>query len=156
MSYFTYILCPSAEPVGREDIAEFVNDGVYFEEDPTYDPTPSIGSLGRLSILYETGRPPIAVERLQGDESRAAIDEALDATRRARVPARDAEELRELIRRTRDVIRFEIDRDTLTDDAWTMLDALEAHLMKRCTGLLYAYEDGFYNQQLQPVASIKK
>jgi hypothetical protein len=156
MSYFTYIFCSSAEPVGREEIAEFVNDGVYFEEDPIYDPTPPIGKLGRLSIQYETGRPSIAVERLQGDESRAAIDEALDATDRARVPAGHAEELRDRIRHTHDVIRFEIDRDTLTEDAWTMLDALEAHLMKQRAGLLYAYEDGFYDQELQPVASIKK
>jgi hypothetical protein len=142
--------------IGRKEIADFINDGLYFEQDPIYDPVPSIGTLGSLSVRYEPGRPPIVIERLEGDESRGAIDEALDATYRARVTTGYAEELREWIRHTSNTIRFEIDRDTLTEDAWTMLDALEAHLMKRRSGLLYAYEDGFYNQELKAVASIKK
>jgi hypothetical protein len=37
-----------------------------------------------------------------------------------------------------------------------MESGLEAYLMKRRSGLLYAYEDGFYNQELKAVASIKK
>ena len=58
MSYFTYILC--LRRAGRPGRDRGVRQrGVYFEEDPTYDPTPSIGSLGRLSIL-RNGRPPIA------------------------------------------------------------------------------------------------
>ena len=44
---------------------------------------------------------------------------------------------------------IEIDRDYLTENAWAMLDALEAYLAGNLMGLVYAPEDGFYGSGLQ-------
>jgi len=164
MSYSTYILCQAEEPVSRQKIADFIRDGVYFEDEPRYDPSPPTGNLGRLSICFDPRRAPIIVERLESDEAAGAIEEALDATGRARLPEyrgeearqRVVQEIRQHIQLTRDVIRFEFDRDALTEDAWVMLDSIENEIIKEGDGILYAYEYGFYGASLKVMARIRK
>ncbi|HEY9742726.1 MAG TPA: hypothetical protein V6C90_19755 [Coleofasciculaceae cyanobacterium] len=49
------------------------------------------------------------------------------------------------------VIAIEIDYSGLTDAAWEMLDCLEAYLAKELSGIVYAPNDGFYDENLQPI-----
>ena len=164
MSYSTYILCRAEKPVSRQKIADHIRDGVYFENEPQYDPSPPTGNIGRLSIRFDPHCTPIIVRRLENDEAAGAIEEALDATGRARPPEHRGEEMRQRvvqqirqhIQLTRNVIRFEFDRDALTQDAWTMLDSLENEIIKEGDGILYAYEDGFYGAGLKVIARLRK
>jgi hypothetical protein len=50
---------------------------------------------------------------------------------------------------------IEIDYSGLTDAAWEMLDCLEAYLAKKLSGIVYAPEDGFYDENLQPICKLE-
>jgi hypothetical protein len=43
MSYFLYIFCRSQSPIKRQEITEFIEEGVYFDEDPRYEPPAQFG-----------------------------------------------------------------------------------------------------------------
>jgi hypothetical protein len=55
---------------------------------------------------------------------------------------------------TKQVIAIEIDYSGLTDAAWEMVDCLEAYLAKKLSGIVYAPEDGFYDENLQPIYNL--
>jgi hypothetical protein len=55
---------------------------------------------------------------------------------------------------TKQVIAIEIDYSGLTDAAWEMLDCLEAYLAKNLSGIVYAPEDSFYDENLQPIYNL--
>ena len=69
---------------------------------------------------------------------------------------RVVEEIRQHLQLTRDMMRFEFERDALTDDAWTMLDSIANEIIKEGDGILYAYEDGFYGAGLKVIARLRK
>jgi hypothetical protein len=156
MSYFMYIFCGSDEPVALLDITEFIDDGVFFDDEfPVYTPIPA-GELGRLSILYEKGRQPITVERVQPDEEESLKGEAVDETYRPLTTDRKKAALRQRIESARQIICLQLDREDITEDAWAMLDCLENHLIKNRKGVLYACGDGFYGPGPKLIASLRK
>jgi hypothetical protein len=155
MSYFMYIFCESGEPVALPDITEFINDGIFFDELPVYTPNPT-GELGRLSILYEEGRQPITVERVQPDDEESLKGEAVDATYNARTTEREKADLRQRVESACQIICLQLDREDITEHAWAMLDCLENHLIKNRKGVLYAYKDGFYGPGLKLIAGLRK
>lgn len=155
MSYFFYLLCQSAEPVARQEISKFIEEGVYFEQAPSYDPGLP-GVLGDLSILYDPGRPPVCFSRLQGEEARGALEEAREAVARVRAGDEVKDELRRSLRGAVQVISIEVERQTLSADAWAMLDCLENHIIKTRNAVLYADDDGFYGGGLQLLAGFRK
>jgi predicted RNA binding protein YcfA (HicA-like mRNA interferase family) len=56
---------------------------------------------------------------------------------------------------SKQIIAIEIDYFELTDAAWEMLDCLEAYLAKKLFGIVYAPEDGFYDEPLQPLYKLE-
>jgi hypothetical protein len=53
------------------------------------------------------------------------------------------------------IIAIEINYSGLTDAAWEMLDCLEAYLAKKLSGIVYAPDDGFYDEELQPIYKLE-
>jgi len=62
-----------------------------------------------------------------------------------------AADLRSRVAGTRQVVAFEILRESLTDEAWEMLDSLQAHIAKIRNGFVYAPDEGLYDADLQPL-----
>ena len=49
------------------------------------------------------------------------------------------------------VYTLEINQPQMTDDAWEMLDALEAMIMNACDGILYTDDNEFFDKDLQKI-----
>ncbi len=56
---------------------------------------------------------------------------------------------------SKQIIAIEIDYSGLTDAAWEMLDCLETYLVKKLSGIVYAPDDGFYDEELQPIYKLE-
>jgi hypothetical protein len=154
MSYLLCVFCASDEPVALRDIAEFINDGVFFPTAPAYLPEP-VGALGELAIRYQSDRKAVRVTRLLGEAEEDVRGEAIGALHRARASDLAKEDIRRGIEAARQVIAFEIDRSDMTESAWAMLDCLENELITSRGGILYAEGDGFFGDGLERIASLR-
>ena len=47
------------------------------------------------------------------------------------------------------MVEVQVDRTTMDQNAWAMLDALEADLMRSNNGLLYVDDEGIYGPDLK-------
>jgi hypothetical protein len=154
MSYFIRIFGQSSESLSRRDIQEFIVGGLHFDRAPVFipaflDPDSMLEEWQNLIIIYEPDTPTINLMRHVGDSVFDAERDALIALINDRVPAELQPDLRQTINACNQVIVIEIDREYLSEDAWAMLDALEAYLAGNLMGLVYAPDDGLYGSGLQ-------
>ena len=146
MSFSFYLLLSVDRPIARKDIAEFVRDGSYFDEPVAYEPSTQ-GELGELTIKYAPNRS-IRLRCLDRENNEEIIEEAIESLDSVSIPA----ELREQLKRltgTKTMVEVQVDRTTMDQNAWAMLDALEADLMRSNNGLLYVYDEGIYGPDLK-------
>jgi len=150
-----FVLLRSDEfPLARE-IVEFVEEGVYFEEDPEF--MPSLDELGdvpleQLAIVFDADRPPVIITRCNAAELEQTLREV--KTLLETMPDEPNERINtalETLPGSRHLVRFSVDAETLTEEAWAMLDSLEAHLARTYRGLIYAQGDGVFDADLQPI-----
>ena len=144
--------------ISPTEIAGFVFDGVYFEEPPRIEVGDAAGErVGDewtvLNIRYHAARRPIVLHMttggvLFGDE----VTEAIEALTAMGIPKTAELVLR--LRRTSIIYAFEVDERNLTEDAWNMVDALEAYLARRCEGIVYAPNDGFFDSDLNRLVAL--
>lgn len=147
MSFFIRILCTAATAPRVDAIREFVEDGVFFENDPQFSSSGTGDAWEKLEIRYAAQRRPITVWNTSPGQ--LLDDELREIGARAReLPPEPRARVLEHVGRTRHVIAFEIDRDRLTDDAWEMMDCLEAHLASTLGGIIYVDNEGFYDASL--------
>ena len=154
MSYFIRIFCQSSDSVSRRDIQEFIVGGLHFDHSPVFipaflDPDSMLPDWQSLIIIYEPDTPTVNLMRHVDDSVFDAERDALIALINDIVPAELQPDLRETINACNQVIVIEIDREYLSEDAWSMLDALESYLAGNLIGLVYAPDDGFYGSGLQ-------
>jgi hypothetical protein len=50
-----------------------------------------------------------------------------------------------------EVIGIVMDEETMTEEAWVMVDCLEAYFAREHAGLVYAPGDGVFDARLQPI-----
>lgn len=154
MSYFIRIFCQSTQNLTRREIQEFVVGGIHFDKHPVFipaflDPVSMLDHWQQLDIIYDPDRQPVRIyrnmdDRLLEDQIRELND--LIAT----VVAPDSQQpLRDAVNNARQVFAIEIDREGLSEEAWAMLDSLEAYLAGNMMGLVYAPDDGFYGSGLE-------
>src|SRR3712207_756475 len=78
MSYSIFVLCRAAEPVTRREIAEFVDEGVYFDEVSFDPPAATVDAASpsweRLEIRYDREPVPVIVRRTTGPELHEVIE----------------------------------------------------------------------------------
>lgn len=154
MSYFIRIFGQTAEALSRRDIQEFILGGLHFDRIPVFipaflDPDALQEDWESLIIICEPDTPTINLMRHVGDSVFEAERDAVKTLIGASVPAELQPNLIEMVDACNQVMVIEIDREYLTEDAWAMLDALEAYLAGNLTGLVYAPDDGFYGSGLQ-------
>jgi hypothetical protein len=147
VSFSFYLLFPVDRPIARKDIAEFVRDGSYFDEPVAYEPSIQ-GDLGELTIKYAPQRS-IRLQHLDRENNEEIIEEALESLDSASIPAERREQLRKRLTETKAMVEIQADRTTMDQNAWAMLDALEADLMRSNNGLLYVYDEGIYGPDLK-------
>jgi hypothetical protein len=150
MSYVIRIFCESLEPILRSDIIQFIEEGSYFDAcrfEPVKDDD---NTWTRLAVHFAEGKRPIlfhknVMDSLVSSEI-AELVESLDGREGCAIDT-----ILAVLRKTKQVIGIEVDRDNVTETAWEMLDSIEGHIARRCGGMVYAPDDGYFDARLQPI-----
>lgn len=156
MSYVLRVFCQSPQPISSSEITDFIRDGYFFEQPPHFQVQPNPEAVNEnhwksISIQYQTDKRFILLElNLNDPVLQAEIKETINIINQSE-PFNQPQDLVQRLTTTQQVIAIDIDSQGLTDAGWEMLDCLEAYLAKRLSGIIYAPEDGFYNDQLQPI-----
>ncbi len=160
MSYFLRVFCQSPQLVPSNEITDFIRDGWYFDEPPNFEVQPTAEAEDEthwkfITVHYQTNKRPIRIERNINDQLlQQEIEETIEVIRKSG-PLNQQQNLIEKLAASKQIIAIEIDYSGLTDAAWEMLDCLEAYLAKRLSGILYAPEDGFYDENIQPIYKLE-
>ncbi|MDQ3640861.1 MAG: hypothetical protein M3450_05165 [Actinomycetota bacterium] len=145
--------------VNRTEIADSLSEGVYFDEPLTVEVADVPGERVDdewtvLHIRYHAARRPIILHMttggpLFGEEVTEAIEAlaVISSPRTADLVCR--------LSGTSIIYAFEVDERNLTEDAWGLVDALEAYLARRCEGIVYAPDDGFFDADLNRLVALR-
>jgi hypothetical protein len=161
MSYFLYIYCRSQSPINRQEITEFIEEGVYFDEDPRYEPPAQFGenqgdNWDSFNLYYQDNKNPVTFYRnAQAESLRYEIEVAVDDVEMSGKTSKEQSLIRHL-EACQQLIKVEIDRSDLTEDAWDLINNLERYLAKEYGGVVYAPDDGFYDHNLRLILSLEK
>lgn len=159
MSYFLRVFCQSAEFLPSQEISEFIQNGYFFDEMPSLRVNPDVANTSEsawqsIHINYQNGKRPIIIQRNVSDRLlQQEIKEITEKLNYSPGVSQNTQIIQHL-RNTKQIIAFEIDFNGLTDAGWEMLDCLEADLASKLTGIIYAPDDGFYDENLQPILSL--
>ncbi len=154
MTYFIRIFCQSQQIIPRYNIGQFILDGVHFADQPEFTPDLKDGesrlvNWDSFQIRYTPDQHPIILMCNSGDDLfEAERNELIDLIPQL-VNAPIQHDLIDNLTTSTQVIAIELDRDNLSDEAWEMLDSLEAYLAETLGGLIYAPDDGFYGSGLE-------
>lgn len=156
MSYFLRVFCQNSQPLPSNEITDFIRDGWYFDESPNFEVQPSAEAQDEthwksITVHYQTNKRPIRIElNLNEKLLQQEIDEAIDIISQSR-QVNQQQNLMQKLATSKQIIAIEIDYSGLTDAAWEMLDCLESYLAQKLSGIVYAPDDGFYDENLQPI-----
>jgi hypothetical protein len=156
MSYFHRVFCRSSEAITRREIAEFIAAGSFFDSEPGFDPPPDSAEAadlnwGRLAVHYEPDGRPVTIERNVEDPlAQEEVRELLFVITKAK-ETQARQNVERAIRAAAQVYRIGVNRETASDDCWEMLDSVQAFLAGRCAGIVYAPDDGFFDEKLRPL-----
>ncbi|MBN1312316.1 MAG: hypothetical protein JXB30_12935 [Anaerolineae bacterium] len=153
-----YVLCSSSRVVTLQELATFILEGVYFDQDPYLDPSwEEMGDYDEdwsyLSVIYDPGKEPIVFRRYLEYEYR--FQEVVGglfvgvAQSNRRITSRQS--VLSHLEETVQLIDIESSRDELDENCWAMLDTVETFLARECNGLVFASGDGFYDENLVPI-----
>ncbi|MBA3873667.1 MAG: hypothetical protein H0X30_31425 [Anaerolineae bacterium] len=154
MSYFIRIFGQATDGLSRRDIQEWIVGGLHFDKVPVFipaflDPDSMLEDWESLIIIYAPDTPTVNLMRHINDAVFQAEQDAVKALIGKSVSNELQQQLIEMVEASNQVIGIEIDREYLSEEAWAMLDALEAYLAGNLMGLVYAPEDGFYGSGLE-------
>jgi hypothetical protein len=156
MSYFIRIICTKSRVITRRELANFIIEGAYFDNEPRFRPTPESTesadeAWGSLVVHYDPERRPIEFERNAADAvHRQEIEELLfilEVSKDTKIKRRIQEHLKD----TKQIYAIEINPDGLTDDCWEMLDNVESFIAREVGGIIYTSDEGFYDENLQRI-----
>ncbi|MCA1992914.1 MAG: hypothetical protein LDL41_12895 [Coleofasciculus sp. S288] len=160
MSYFLRIFCQNPQSVPSNEITDFIRDGWYFDEPPNFEVQPSTEAEDEthwkcITIHYQPDKRPVRIELTLNDQLlQQEIEETIEAIRQSG-QLNQQQNLVEKLAASKQIIAIENDYLGLTDAAWEMLDSLEAYLAQKLSGIIYAPDDGFYNEELQPIYKLE-
>ena len=158
MSYSIFILGSSAETLSMPELREFIADGVFFDPPSEFtDERAGDETMTGLRVQYDPKRPSIAIRRVsKQDEIDGIREEIVSAVtglgRGGEVDTRNLDR----VLNCRQIWEILVTRGTLTKDAWAFLDCLEAFLARQINGLVFATDDGLYDERLTRLTSISK
>jgi hypothetical protein len=147
------VFCRSSDSITREEIAEEIENGVFFENTPLFDPpTGSEESRAQqwedMSVRYADDRRPVVIGR---SGPFPGIDEEIEEDFAGR--KLDTALLRRIVE-AKQVFSLDVSKESLTEEAWEMCDFVERFLAERLDGLVYAPGDGIFDANLQPLVRL--
>lgn len=160
MSYFLRVFCQSPQLLSSNEITDFIRDGWYFDEPPKFEVHSSAEAEDEthwkfITVHYQTNKRPVRIELNLNDQLlQEEIEETIEVIRKSG-QLNQQQNLVEKLAASKQVIAIEIDYLGLTDATWEMLDCLEAYLAKKLSGIVYAPNDGFYDEELQPIYKLE-
>jgi hypothetical protein len=108
-----------------------------------------------ITVHYQASKRPVRIELNVNDQLlQQEIEETIEVIRKSG-QLNQQQNLIEKLAASKQVIAIEIDYSGLTDTAWEMIDCLEAYLAKKLSGIVYAPDDGFYDEELQPIYKLE-
>lgn len=156
MSDYIRILCNSTEMLSSSEIIGFILEGAYFDDSPAFDPPqeaaePTLADWRTLAVSYQAGKRPIIFHRSVNDQlMRTEVEEIIEEEL-ADKQTEAAETLRRRLSRCHQTLAIEINPTSLTEEAWEMLDSIEAYLAEKYQGVVYVPDDGFFDEALQGI-----
>lgn len=158
MSDFIHILCGSGEVMSASEIANFIDDGVYFDVAPRFDPPPEAPEheardWRTLAVYYKEGKRPIIFHKsVDVPEVREQVNEIIKKELADKQMAA-ADALRRHLLCCRQMITIEASAlVSPTEEAWAMMDNIEAHLAHKYRGILYVPDEDFLDETLQAIS----
>ena len=156
MSYSIYVLCTEAEPVTRREVAEFIEEGSYFDE-VSFEPSPASADAldpywDYLMVCYDRDPQPVVVRRMTGValQDLAAVVEGTFYEQDVEMPAAVASHVAALAQ----AFELQFHRGgNISEDCWAMMDCLEAHLARSRGGIVFSPDDGIYDADLKSIVT---
>ena len=153
MSDFICLLSTSSDCISAQELTEFVVQGAYFADPVFASPESGRGAVrGRhvVSIRYDSDRRPVDVwHNVHDDLVADEVQQAHEALASSQAPQDVRQRVSVHLSLVTAVVAFEIDAARLSDDAWEMLDSMEAHLARRLNSVIYVVDEGFFDQNLK-------
>ena len=159
MPAFLNVFCRSARSVSLEELREFVNSGVFFEEPVRLipgpeSPEPADPEWTQVEIHYQQGKRPVILSRFVHPERiHEHREEVLEEIRGSASQAQNVDPIQHL-RACQQLFVFEVDPLGATEECWSMVDAIEAWLARQLDGLIFVSEEGLYDATLQLVCGV--
>jgi hypothetical protein len=135
MRFSVRVYCSRLPLLSRADLAQFVEDGVYVDPDPRFDPALDTSAAreadwDQLRIQHAAGRAPISV-RCVTEPQRVAEDVTHARAEHADDPLVDA------LSDVPCLFVLTLDEDEVGDsDAWQLVDDLAHHLAQEGHGVI--------------------
>jgi hypothetical protein len=160
MTYFIRIFCQSEQAIPCYNIGQVIEDGVYFDAQPEFMPALNSTEARQpdwthFQIRYDNEKQPIILTCNRGDALFESERDELITHLPHLVQMPIQRDLIDSLTTAAQLITIELDRDDLSEEAWAMLDALEAYLAETLGGLIYAPDDAFYGSGLELLYKIR-
>ncbi|OLB81730.1 MAG: hypothetical protein AUI14_02500 [Actinobacteria bacterium 13_2_20CM_2_71_6] len=149
MSQFHNIFCRSADPFSRADLAVFVSESWYGDGDPRFEPgRDDVADWDRLTVtLPGVARPLLFLHDTRPEDVQEMVQEAVEKL------GGKAQSVLDHLRETVQMIGVELSPTAMTEDAWEMLDIVQAKICRRLDGIVFA-PDGVYDKDLQLIVAV--
>ena len=154
MSYTIRIFCRAETPVTLSELAEAATEGGFLDQEPRFDPDPESvegdnPEWRSLLLIWSTGKQPIVFHNhFRDDALREQIQQLmfiLEVSRKTNPRQRLVDHLQQSVR----MFQIEMSREEMTESMWALLDAVEARLAKKCDGIVFTKDEGFFDQDLK-------
>jgi hypothetical protein len=147
MAYPLFVLCRSDETITSEIMKASISNEHAFEKARTSVEQVE-GSLGwsRITIYWSHEKKPIVLSCYLVDECRSIVNSIADEL----PPPHSASHIhvRDRLAETVQAVRIDIDPESLSEAVWTSLDCIEAYIAYRFHGLIFAPDEGLYDEGL--------
>jgi hypothetical protein len=132
-------------------MAEFILEGEYFDQ-PEFTPAAESPEAGTenwdsLALSYEAGRQPI-IFTLDGGNTKEDLEQLLFLLEHSR-KSKPQQEVLQRIREAAKIVSIKADPEQLTDDAWEMLNGVEALVARKLDGIIYDPDTGFHDKNVK-------
>jgi hypothetical protein len=153
MNYAIRIFCRAEADVTVKEIAEAVTEGGFLDEDPRFEPALDSAEAANpqwqtLVVHLTSHKQPIVFHQKRNDALREEIDRLmliLEVSRKSTARQTVVDHLHQTVR----MFMIDVQREETTEDTWAMLDAVEARLAKKCKGIVFTQDEGFFDQNLK-------
>lgn len=152
------IFCQKEDPLHVSEIIDFIEEGVFFDTDPSFSVQPVSGDKDdalwtELIIEYEADKRPVILHRESRSERLTEdIEEAIEELQGRGLDKKHATLVTHL-KNTKQLFIFELGLEP-TEDCWEMVDNLQSWIAREFMGLIYVPAEGFYNAGLNRICKL--